>query len=281
MVVFKTVREVRDFCQEGKSKGKSIGLVPTMGALHEGHVALVKKSLEENGITVVSIFINPSQFNNRNDLNKYPRNMEADIQILKGLSVDCIFAPDVNEMYPAPDERLFNFGSLDKTMEGRFRPNHFNGVAKIVSRLFQITEPDRAYFGEKDFQQLVIIKHLAKILNYDTVIVPYPTVREKTGLAQSSRNKLLTGKQRANAAVIYLTLMEAAGKTDLPVSTVRDWVIGKINENPHLDVEYFEIADRETLQPSHPRERTGNGHVGCIAVKAGEVRLIDNILFNK
>ncbi len=279
MEVFTTIKEVRNFCKKSKSMGRSIGLIPTMGALHGGHIALVKKCREENDTTILSIFINPLQFNNKSDLLKYPRNTDKDLEILKKHSVNCIFIPDAKEMYPVPDERVFNFGSLDKRMEGHFRPTHFNGVAKIVSRLLQITDADRAYFGEKDYQQLAIIKHLVKNLNFNTKIVPCPTVREKDGLAMSSRNALLTDEQRRNAAVISEVLKEASKKTGLTVQELKERVCRKINDTPGLEVEYFEIADGETLQPAVYREASENGLVGCIAVKAGEVRLIDNMVF--
>lgn len=253
--------------------------MPTMGALHGGHVALVKKCKEENDISTVSIFINPLQFNSKNDLLNYPRNTDKDLEILKEQSVDSIFIPDEKEMYPVPDERVFNFGCLDKTMEGLSRPSHFNGVAKIVSRLLQITEADRAYFGEKDYQQLAIIKHLVKNLNFNTKIVPFPTIREKDGLARSSRNVLLTDEQRRNAAVISQVLNEASKNTNLTVKELKNLVYRKITETPGLEIEYFEIADRETLQPVVSREVSENGLIGCIAVKTGKVRLIDNMFF--
>jgi len=278
MEVLKTVQAVRSFCKEHKNSGKTIGLVPTMGALHEGHISLVKKCKKENNITIVSIFINPEQFNNKNDFRNYPHDIERDLKILKEQNTDCVFVPPEEEIYPAPDYRMFNFGTLDKSMEGAFRPGHFNGVAKVVSRLFQIIEAQRAYFGEKDFQQLAIIKQMVKFINLPVEVRSCPTVRNSDGLAQSSRNALLNPQQRTHASLISKVLFEARDKKDLPVEELKNWVATRINENPFLEVEYFEIADIETLQPVRSWEN-GNGIIGCIAVKTGNVRLIDNVFF--
>ncbi|MBC7124672.1 MAG: pantoate--beta-alanine ligase [Bacteroidales bacterium] len=262
-----------------KSEGKSVGFVPTMGALHKGHVSLVERSVAENDITVVSIFVNPTQFNDKNDLKNYPRMPEKDIAMLEAAGVNVVFMPTESEIYPEPDTRVFDFGMLDKVMEGKFRPGHFNGVAQVVSKLFDIVEPHRAYFGQKDYQQLAIIRAMVRMLGYRIEIVGCPIVREPDGLAMSSRNLLLTPEHRKSAPLIYQTLAEARNKTnELSVKEMIDWVVNRINSDPNLKVEYFELADADSLLPvqgwDHP-----NGIVGCIAVWAGNIRLIDNMMF--
>ena len=262
-----------------RSKGKSIGFVPTMGALHEGHLSLIRSSNQKDEITVVSIFINPTQFNNPNDYDKYPRILDDDIQILRKVKCDILFSPSEKEMYPEEDKREFNFGNLDKVMEGKHRPGHFRGVALIVSKLFEIIQPDRAYFGEKDFQQLAIIKDLNKKLGFNIEIVPCPIIREKDGLAMSSRNMLLTKEQRENVPLISKTLFKAKEiSKSLNVSETKQFVIRTINENPFLDVEYFEIIDGVSLESVDNWDHKGK-IVGCIAVHVDTVRLIDNIRF--
>lgn len=261
-----------------KNKGEKIGFVPTMGALHKGHVSLIKKSVAENGVTVCSIFVNPTQFNNKADLLKYPRPLDRDLNILKNAGCNIVFVPQENEIYPEPDTRIFDFGNLDKVMEGKFRPGHFNGVAQVVSRLFEIVEPHKAYFGEKDFQQLAIIKTLTNKLNLPVEIVPCPIVREKDGLAMSSRNQLLTPAHRISSTIISKTLFESLKKRKLPVEELKTWVLDTINAEPNLKVEYFEIVDFETLKPLKNWSDSGKP-IGCIAVFAGHVRLIDNIRF--
>lgn len=278
-VVVSAITELKVMLQGFRSEGKSIGFVPTMGALHKGHVSLVERSVAENDITVVSIFVNPTQFNDKNDLKNYPRMPERDIAMLDAAGVDVVFMPTEDEIYPEPDTRVFDFGMLDKVMEGKFRPGHFNGVAQVVSKLFDIVEPHRAYFGLKDYQQLAIIRAMVRMLDYKIEIIGCPIVREPDGLAMSSRNLLLTPEQRNSAPLIYKTLAEARNKTnDLSVKEMIDWVVNGINADPNLKVEYFELVDADSLLPvqgwDHP-----NGIVGCIAVWAGNVRLIDNMMF--
>jgi pantoate--beta-alanine ligase len=250
-----------------------------MGALHAGHIALVERCVAENDICVVSIFVNPTQFNDKNDLLKYPRTLEADYELLKAAGCSIAFTPDVNEIYPEPDTRVFNFGSLEQVMEGAFRPGHFNGVAQIVSKLFDMVQPDKAYFGEKDFQQLAIICEMTKQLQLSTIIVPCPIVREEDGLAMSSRNTRLNISERESAAKISEILFKSrsfAGRT--PIAELKQQIIQIIDEVPSLRTEYFEIVDGKTLQPLSDW-KDSDYIVGCIAVFCGEVRLIDNINF--
>jgi pantoate--beta-alanine ligase len=264
-----------------KKEGRSVGFVPTMGALHNGHLQLVKRCVSENDIAVVSIFVNPTQFNDKNDLVKYPRTLEADCKLLEGAGCNIVFAPTEEEMYPEPDTRQFAFGTLETVMEGACRPGHFNGVAQIVSKLFDAVAPHKAYFGEKDFQQLAIIREMAKQLKYDIEIIACPIVREADGLAMSSRNTRLTPTQRKNAVEISQALFKsrnfAAGKS---VQEVIDETVSYLNTVPELQVEYFNIVDARTLQSISQWSDTEEA-VGCIAVFCGEVRLIDNIIYGK
>lgn len=263
-----------------REENKSVGFVPTMGALHSGHLSLVKQCLKDNDICVVSIFVNPTQFNNSDDLEKYPRTLEKDTELLKSISDDIIiFAPSVKEIYPEPDTRQFDFGRLDKVMEGKFRQGHFNGVAQVVSRLFDIVKPDKAYFGEKDFQQLAIVKALVKQLNLDIQIMPMPIVREDNGLALSSRNQRLTDQQKNIAVNISKTLFKSTEEIHkYSVAETLNNVIASINSFEELDVEYFEIVDGNTLQPISDWNQS-DYIVGCITVFCGDVRLIDNIKY--
>src|ERR1051326_7712450 len=258
-----------------------------MGALHAGHITLLEKAKKENDIAIVSIFVNPLQFNDKKDLEKYPRTIEKDIEKLNNAGCDFVFNPSVEEMYPPPSPLFnekeglkggaFNLGSLDKVMEGAHRPGHFQGVCMVVKKLLDIIEPMRAYFGEKDFQQLSIIKHMVKTLNIPVEIIACATVREEDGLAMSSRNTLLTGEQRANAPHIYKTLV-AAKATLGTVSQIKKWVKDQINSNPLMELEYFEIVNAESLTPV---QHLADAKIlrGCIAVKMGSLRLIDNIPF--
>lgn len=262
-----------------EKSGHSIGFVPTMGALHKGHLSLIECSDTENDITVVSIFVNPTQFNNQTDYIKYPRIVEEDIEKLKKVKCDFLFIPSEEEMYPEEDKRDFEFGNLDKVMEGAHRPGHFRGVALIVSKLFEIVNPKRAYFGEKDFQQIAIIRNLTKQLNLNIEIISCPIIRENDGLAMSSRNLLLSKDQRTNVPHISKTLLKAKDmKLSMTVSETKDWVIRTINENLFLDVEYFEIVNESSLEPILDWNQKV-GIVGCIAVQVGSIRLIDNIRF--
>ncbi|NDV94465.1 pantoate--beta-alanine ligase [Dysgonomonas sp. 521] len=279
MEVLKTVKEVQDKVASLRSSGAEIGFVPTMGALHQGHLSLVGQCIADNDICIVSIFVNPTQFNNKEDLIKYPRTLERDSQYLEEAGVDFIFAPSEEEIYPEPDTRQFDFGQIDKVMEGVHRPGHFNGVAQVVSRLFDIVKPDRAYFGEKDFQQLAIIRAMVKQLALPVQIVPMPIVREASGLALSSRNERLTAKQKDIAVNISETLFESRQwMKSLPVQDTIKKVTDRLNSFDELSVEYYEIVDGYTLQPVKEWDDAAY-IVGCIAVFCGEVRLIDNIVY--
>ena len=276
MEVFETKNKLVQVLDLYRKKGITIGFVPTMGALHFGHLSLVEQSRRENGITVVSIFVNPTQFNVQSDLDNYPRTLDADLRQLEAAGCDFVFAPPVKEMYPEEDTRAFDFGMLDKVMEGAYRHGHFNGVAQIVSKLFDVVQPDKAYFGEKDFQQLAIIRRLVAMTNDPVQIVGCPIVREADGLAMSSRNVRLTPEQRQNAPVIARTLFACKEKINIMnLDELKKWVVQQIDSTPCLQTEYFDIVNRHTLQTAAQyRENTMQA---CIAVHAGVVRLIDNI----
>ena len=281
MEIYKTIASLQSAIETKKQAGKTIGFVPTMGALHDGHISLIKCSKKDTDITVVSIFVNPTQFNDPKDLEKYPRTVDEDIKKLEVVDTDILFLPDEKEIYPEPDTRIFDFGNLDKVMEGKFRPGHFNGVAQVVSKLFDIVKPHKAFFGQKDFQQYVIIRELVRKYMPETgiEIVRCPIIREESGLAMSSRNMLLTPEQRKNAALIYKTLTKAKESSQTKtVDEVKNFVITTINENPYLDVEYFSIVDENTLQEIKDW-KDADVKVGCIAVFCGQVRLIDNVYF--
>jgi len=280
MEIFNTITAVKKSLELYRNQGKSIGLVPTMGALHEGHLSLIRKCINDNSITVVSIFINPTQFNDPDDYKRYPRDLDLDLKILKQYSCDVVFVPSVDEMYPEKDTRIFNFGSLDKHMEGKYRPDHFNGVALVVTKLFEIINPHKAYFGEKDFQQLAIIKDLTKKLDLPVTIIGCPVIREKDGLAMSSRNSLLSPEERKSATIIFSTLNKIKSQTGkMSVNGVKNYVRDTINKDPLLEIEYFEIVDAYELKPI--KKWTENiPSVGCIAIHVGQVRLIDNIKFS-
>lgn len=279
MTTVYTIKDLQKAVSISKNEGKAIGFVPTMGALHEGHISLVKKCCEQNDICVVSIFVNPTQFNNQADLEKYPRTIEQDTKILEKAGASIVFVPSVEEIYPEPDTRQFDFGQLDKVMEGKFRPGHFNGVAQVVSRLFDIVKPDRAYFGEKDFQQLAIIRQMVRQCNIPVEIVPMPIRREESGLAMSSRNQRLNDEEKSEAVNIYRVLSESK-KLNMhkAVEEIREKVIDDINKIGSLKVEYFEIVDGNTLQQITNWSETDYA-VGCITVFCGDVRLIDNIVY--
>ena len=279
MDIIKTVAELKVRLDECRKGDKSVGFIPTMGALHKGHGDLVIYSVKENDITVVSIFVNPTQFNNSDDLKLYPRTPERDYNLLEGLGVDIVFTPSVSEIYPVPDNRVFDFGGLDKVMEGEYRAGHFNGVAQVVSRLFNIILPDKAYFGEKDFQQLSIVKQLVKQLNMTVEIIGIPIVREQSGLAMSSRNQRLTEEEKITASAIYRVLKESVSMiTDYSPKITSSQVIEALNSIPGLRVEYFSIVDSDSLATISTWD-SAKSIVGCIAVYCGEVRLIDNIRY--
>lgn len=279
MQVLHTKNELISLIDRFKKEGKSIGFVPTMGALHEGHLSLVKESKKNSDITVVSIFVNPTQFNDPEDLKRYPRTLDKDVELLEKTGCDIAFAPSVEEIYPEPDTRKFDFGYLESVMEGAKRPGHFNGVGQVVSRLFDIVRPDKAFFGMKDFQQVAIIKQMVKQLNSPVRIIPCPIVREENGLARSSRNTLLDEEHRKNAPHIYATLKKAREMaSSMGVSELKKWMTDEINRNPYLETEYVEIVDDTTLKITEDWKEPGT-KVACVAVYAGKIRLIDNIVF--
>lgn len=284
LTIISTIQATKNYLSDLKKAGKTIGFVPTMGALHKGHASLLEKAKTENNISVSSIFVNPLQFNDKKDLEKYPRNLEKDIEALKKTHCDMLFAPSAEEMYPASTGSrsafttpVYDPGPLGNVMEGKYRPGHFQGVCTVVKRLFDIIEPDKAYFGEKDFQQLTIIRHMVKSHRIPVELIACPTVREPDGLAMSSRNMLLTPDERKNAPHIYKVLSEVKEKgKNTPVSDLKNWAEKKISENPLFQLDYFEIIDSETLLPVS--SWTGTKSIrACVAVKVGAVRLIDNM----
>lgn len=281
MKLIQTIQELRAELDALRKEGKTIGLVPTMGALHAGHASLVKRAVAENDIVVVSDFVNPTQFNDKNDLLKYPRTLDADCKLLEACGASFVFAPSVEEIYPEPDTRQFSYAPLDTVMEGKYRPGHFNGVCQIVSKLFLIVEPTRAYFGEKDFQQLAIIREMVRKYPFNLEIVGCPIVREADGLALSSRNARLSIVQRTQALQISKTLFASVeyAKTHT-LDETKTFVETKIAESEGLRLEYFEIVDGTSLQTVHSWEDS-NYIVGCITVFCGEVRLIDNIKYKE
>lgn len=281
MKLIQTIQELRAELDALRKEGKTIGLVPTMGALHAGHASLVKRAVAENDIVVVSDFVNPTQFNDKNDLLKYPRTLDADCKLLEACGASFVFAPSVEEIYPEPDTRQFSYAPLDTVMEGKYRPGHFNGVCQIVSKLFLIVEPTRAYFGEKDFQQLAIIREMVRKYPFNLEIVGCPIVREADGLALSSRNARLSTVQRTQALQISKTLFASVeyAKTHT-LDETKAFVETKIAESEGLRLEYFEIVDGTSLQTVHSWEDS-NYIVGCITVFCGEVRLIDNIKYKE
>ena len=279
MKLIQTISELRAELDAFRKEGKTIGLVPTMGALHAGHASLVNRAVAENDVVVVSDFVNPTQFNDQNDLLKYPRTLEADCALLEKCGATLVFAPSVEEVYPEPDTRQFSYAPLDTVMEGKYRPGHFNGVCQIVSKLFLMVEPHRAYFGEKDFQQLAIIREMVRKYPFNIQIVGCPIVREEDGLALSSRNARLTAEQRKEALQSSKALFASVdfSKSRVLLET-KQFVEDCIRRAPGLELEYFEIVDGNTLQPVKAWDES-NYIVGCITVYCGEVRLIDNIKY--
>jgi pantoate--beta-alanine ligase len=284
MQIISTKQDLINHCAACTHQGKTIGFVPTMGALHSGHASLVKRACAENDVCVVSVFVNPTQFNNKEDLEKYPRNITSDADLLANLGVHFVFAPTPEEMYSQEEmkqEFSFDFAGLDQVMEGKMRPGHFNGVVQVVSRLFDLVNPTRAYFGEKDFQQLAIIHHLVERSSLSEryvglQIVDCPIVREESGLAMSSRNERLSDKERATAVAISQTLFASQQwAKQASVEEVQQRVIDTINAVDGLEVEYYEIVDKNTLQPTNCWDNA----VGCVTVYCGPVRLIDNIRY--
>ena len=279
MQTIHSIKELQACLSEAKNAGKSVGLVPTMGALHEGHASLVHRSVMENDVTVVSIFLNPTQFNDPKDLERYPRTLESDCKLLEQCGAQIAFAPSVSEMYPEPDTRSFSYPPTDSVMEGARRPGHFNGVCQIVSKLFMITEPDRAYFGEKDFQQICVIRRMVADLGFKMDIVPCPVIREASGLAMSSRNSLLTPDEKVLAANIYRVMKESLSQ-GLSVRETEAWVTDTLNAIEGLEVEYYSIVNGETLAEVNSWGDAPH-IVGCITVYCGHtpIRLIDHIRY--
>lgn len=283
MIVFHKIVELQNALFDDRKAGKTVGLVPTMGALHEGHASLVRKSVEDNDITVVSVFVNPTQFNDPKDLKTYPRTIEKDCKLLEEINADYVFAPSVEEMYPVPDNRHFEYPPVSTVMEGAHRPGHFNGVCQVVSRLFYIVRPDRAYFGEKDWQQIAVIKAMVKALSLNVTIVECPIVRDADSLARSSRNALLSEQERAIAPNIFKALSSSVEYSKSHnVKETHDYVVDTINAVDGLDVEYFEIVDGDTLLPVADWADS-DYVVGCITVYCGSkpVRLIDHIKYKE
>lgn len=283
MKVFNTKANLEEALATARAEGKKIGLVPTMGALHAGHASLVKRSVSENDVTVVSVFVNPTQFNDKNDLKNYPRTLDADCQLLESLGATYVFAPSVEEVYPEPDTRTFSYPPIDTVMEGPRRPGHFNGVCQIVSKLFYMVQPDRAYFGEKDFQQIAVIRAMVADLKLPIELRPCPIVREESGLALSSRNALLTEAEKRTAVCISQALKTSVDfAKNHTVAETHDLVVGALNATKGLEVEYFEIVNGITLQPVTSWDDAPY-IVGCITVYCGQrpVRLIDNIKYKE
>lgn len=283
MKVFNTKANLEEALAAARAEGKKIGLVPTMGALHAGHASLVKRSVSENDVTVVSVFVNPTQFNDKNDLKNYPRTLDADCQLLESLGATYVFAPSVEEVYPEPDTRTFSYPPIDTVMEGPRRPGHFNGVCQIVSKLFYMVQPDRAYFGEKDFQQIAVIRAMVADLKLPIELRPCPIVREESGLALSSRNALLTEAEKRTAVCISQALKTSVDFAKYhTVAETHDLVVGALNATKGLEVEYFEIVNGITLQPVTSWDDAPY-IVGCITVYCGQrpVRLIDNIKYKE
>jgi pantoate--beta-alanine ligase len=280
MIVYRTKTDLSGHLLSLQNEGKSIGLVPTMGALHQGHMSLVEQAAAENDVVVVTIFVNPTQFNDPSDLDLYPRTLDQDLELLRQLEADLVFVPAVKEMYPDEDTQVFDLGRLDKVMEGKHRPGHFNGVAQIVSKLFLMIRPHRAYFGQKDFQQLVVIRRLVEILDMNLTIVSCPIIREIDGLAMSSRNTRLSKEERKLAPFIYETLIHASEKMEaLSPSQLKEWVILQFKKQSALELEYFDIVEDKGLIPVVKWDEEVN-KVACLAVLLGGVRLIDNLIFD-
>ena len=283
MEIINSIVALQNALYAPRKAGKRIGLVPTMGALHDGHASLIRRSVKDCDVTVVSVFLNPTQFNDQNDLARYPRTLEADCALAETCGADIVFAPSVKEIYPTPDTRTFAFPPVTTVMEGAYRPGHFNGVCQVVSRLFYIVKPQRAYFGEKDWQQIAVIKRLVTFINSPVEIIECPTIREKDGLAKSSRNALLAPEERLLAAKIYAVLQESVARSKTKtVAEVHDEVVHQLNAADGLDVEYFDIVDGRTLLPVTQWDQAADG-VGCITVYCGAtpIRLIDHITYRK
>ena len=281
MKLTSAIDAIREYLGKERVRVKSVGFVPTMGALHEGHMSLIERSVNENDVTVCSIFVNPIQFNNKADLEKYPRTPDQDLRLLEKTGCDAVFTPGTEEIYPMGETGNidFDFGYLDRILEGKFRPGHFKGVATVVKKLFEIIEPHKAYFGKKDYQQLLIISRMVNQFNLPVEIVPCPTVREPDGLAMSSRNMRMTIRERQIAPRIFEILSEVKEKAGaIPVNKLKEWAVNEINKDPLFLVEYIEIADKRTLHPLQNWKSKENAMV-LAAVNLNDIRLIDNIEF--
>ena len=280
MNIYKSIEDLQAFVEVERAKGLRIAFVPTMGALHAGHLSLVRRALNECDRCIVSVFVNPTQFNDPRDLETYPRTLEADSTLLTSVGTSALFAPEVSTIYPEEDTRTFDVGAVAEVMEGRYRPGHFNGVMQVVSRLFDIVRPDCAYFGEKDFQQIAVIRAMVRLIGSPVEIIACPIVREADGLALSSRNVRLSAEERREAPQIYRILSESRSwAKEMSPQQVIERVTEQINAVPHLRVEYFEIVDTDSLQPIASWSDSPAPH-GCITVYCGEVRLIDNIAYH-
>lgn len=279
MDLFTTAASLLAYTETARLAGQRIGFVPTMGALHDGHLQLVRAAANDCEVVIASIFVNPTQFNNPDDFRLYPRLPEADADLLRMAGCTALFLPPVEEMYPQPAVLKFNFGPLESVMEGAHRPGHFNGVATVVSKLFHLARPHRAYFGQKDWQQVAVVKQLVADLSFDLEIVAYPTIREADGLAMSSRNRRLTPEERAVAPQLYQALAQAAAQVrqGLPPAQVQAEALAALAREPRFTPEYFEVADAQTLQPLTDYT-PGRAAVLCLAVHLGAVRLIDNVV---
>ena len=280
MKIIRTLYDMTEYTVRQRERGASVGFVPTMGALHEGHLSLVEKAVKENAVAVVSVFVNPIQFNNQDDFAKYPRTEEEDFKKLAAAGVDAVFAPSADEMYPENSQhREYELGNVAEVMEGKYRPGHFQGVARVLDILFRLVNPRRAYFGEKDFQQIVVVRNLIKNEGLQVEIIACPIKRASDGLALSSRNERLTEEQRKVAPEIYSALKYSVEYSNThSVRATHDTVVERLDAIPGLKVEYFEIVDARTLQPVEEWEES-NWIVGCITVYCGDVRLIDNIAY--
>ena len=280
MHIFPTIADLRAYLRAERAQGKSVGCVPTMGALHEGHLSLIEASNAQNDLTVCSIFVNPIQFNNPDDLARYPRTLETDCELLQTIGCDTVFAPSVQEMYPEKPLLTFDFGDLERVMEGKFRPGHFNGVGVVVSKLFNVVQPDRTYFGQKDLQQVAVVRRMMIDLGFQIELHPHPTLREADGLAMSSRNRNLTVDERAIAPHIYAGLSTAKSQllSRRTPAEVKGWINTHFAQQPAFRLEYFEIVNAFSLQDVNKLQPEGQTAL-CIAAHLGKVRLIDNIVF--
>jgi pantoate--beta-alanine ligase len=277
MLIFKEIAQLKAFLLRKKSEGKTIGFVPTMGALHPGHVSLIALSKKQCDITVCSIFVNPTQFNDKKDLERYPRTPEKDVNLLEKADCDILFTPSVEEIYPEPVKETFDFGYLNTTLEGKFRPGHFNGVAQVVKRFFTLVEPDKAFFGSKDYQQVIIIKALVKLMHSPIEIVPCPILREPDGLAMSSRNALLNTEERATASLLPKIMQEARDLVKTSgVEAAKRFVEEQTAANPLMRLDYYEVCEADDLKIAEQLEN-GRAYISVIAVFVGRIRLIDNL----